>query len=283
MSPLTGRAAGVPYLAVPPSGTPAPDAPVVFAWHLMDAPRTEAAFAAALPLAGLPAWRIYLGLPMFGARQPEGGLDEVFRLASIDAVRNVYQPIMAQVIEEFPAALAELRERLGLGSGPVALVGGSAGSAAALIVLVEAGIPVDAAVLVSPVVALRPVIEANGRQFGVTYPWDEESGRYADRLDFVARADEIAAAGQPALRFVVGAEDDRAGFREPAERLRAALAERYADPSRVDLIMIPGMGHALAEEPGVEPAPQTSHAAAVDRQAVDWLRLHLGERTHRTG
>jgi hypothetical protein len=56
-------AAGVPFVAVPPETGPRPAAPAVVAWHLQDAPRTEAAFAAALPLAGLDAWRIYLGCP----------------------------------------------------------------------------------------------------------------------------------------------------------------------------------------------------------------------------
>jgi hypothetical protein len=35
------------------------------------------------------------------------------------------------------------------------------------------------------------------------------------------------------------------------------------------------MGHALAEEPGTEPAPQLPCAKAVDRLAVEWRRRHL--------
>ena len=38
---------------------------------------------------------------------------------------------------------------------------------------------------------------------------------------------------------------------------------------------VPEMGHALGDEPGVQPAPQTPAAAEVDRLAVDWLRRHL--------
>ncbi len=65
-APIVGVAAGVPFLALPPSvPSLAPLAairqrsfPVIVAWHLMDAPRTEAAFAAALPMNELPAWRI---------------------------------------------------------------------------------------------------------------------------------------------------------------------------------------------------------------------------------
>ena len=63
---IAGVAAGVPYVALPPAGGARPDAPVVVAWHLLDAPRTEAAFAAAVPLTGLDAWKIYFGLPMSG-------------------------------------------------------------------------------------------------------------------------------------------------------------------------------------------------------------------------
>jgi hypothetical protein len=65
------------------------------------------------------------------------------------------------------------------------------------------------------------------------------------------------------------------GFREPAAALRDALARRYAEADRVDLVTIPGMGHALADEPGLEPAPQNAHVAEVDRHAVRWLRRHL--------
>jgi hypothetical protein len=39
--------------------------------------------------------------------------------------------------------------------------------------------------------------------------------------------------------------------------------------------MVAGMGHALADEPGVEPAPQTPAAAEVDRHVAAWLRAAL--------
>jgi hypothetical protein len=38
------------------------------------------------------------------------------------------------------------------------------------------------------------------------------------------------------------------------------------------------MGHALAVEPGLEPAPQTAAAAAVDETVARWLNTHLCER-----
>ncbi|NED99048.1 alpha/beta fold hydrolase [Phytoactinopolyspora halotolerans] len=290
---ITGEAAGVPFVAVPPAaGTPPGSAPVVVAWHMMDAPRTERAFAAALPLDGLDAWRIYLGLPMCGARLPAGGFEVIMRLGYEDAVLNLQGPVVTQAAEEFPAVIDELRARLSLGDGPLNLVGGSIGAAVALTVAAEGAHPVDSMVLVSPLVQLRPAVDAMARQFGFDYPWSPASGEIAARLDFVARADEIVMAGQPAVLVVVGEKDDPAGFMEPAHALRDALAARYAEQAltgdggrgpavpdaaddRVRIVVVHGMAHAIADEPGMEPAPQTPHAAEVDRHAVDWLRATL--------
>lgn len=261
----TGTAAGVPFLVVPPDGGVRAGAPVVVGWHLFDAPRTETAFAAALPLAGLDAWRVYLGLPLTGARLPEGGYDEVMRRGYEDAVLLLYGPVNAQAADEFDQALAELRERFGFGAGPLGVLGGSAGAAAALEVTTRRD-DVAAAVLASPLVALRPLVGAMEEHFGVTYRWSPESDAVAARMDYPARAAEL---GTTPVRLVVGSED-AAAIREPA----AALAGAVAGPS--DVVTIEGMVHALAEEPGDEPAPQTPHAAEVDAHAVAWFRQHLG-------
>lgn len=73
-SELKGEVAGVPYVALPPEQA-VERAPMVVAWHLASPPRSETAMAAALPLRGLQAWRLYLGLPLLGRRLPGGGLD----------------------------------------------------------------------------------------------------------------------------------------------------------------------------------------------------------------
>jgi pimeloyl-ACP methyl ester carboxylesterase len=243
---------------------------VVVAWHLMDPPRSETAFAAALPLAGLEAWRVYLGLPLTGARLPAGGFDELGRLGYEDAVLNLHGPVSARAAAEFGPAFAELRDRLALGNGPVGLLGGSLGAAVAQQVVAEQQADIAASVLVSPLAQLWPAVEALSRGYGVEYPWTPASLEVARRLDFVGRADEVAVC--PATLLVVGADDDEDGFREPAARLHAALGQRSVT---TDLVVVPGMGHALAEEPGVEAAPQLPHAAEVDRLAVDWFARHL--------
>jgi Prolyl oligopeptidase family len=271
---VTGTAAGVPFLAVPPQGGPRPAAPIVLAWHLLDAPRTERAFAAALPLRGLDAWRIYLGLPLSGSRMPAGGLDELMRLGYEDAVMNLHRRVVYGGAEELASAFPELRERFGIADAPVGIMGGSNGAAVAQLVIAESDIDVSAAVLVSPVVRLRGAVSAMERRFGVTYPWSEESNAVADRLDFVARPAEIARPNHPAVLLVVG-EDDDPEFREHAAELQAALAAIEGGRDRAELVTVPDMPHALAEEPGIDPAPQTPHAAAVDRLAVDWFERHL--------
>jgi len=269
---LTGVAGEVPFVAVPPEAGPREQAPVVMAWHLLDPPRTESAFAAALPLEGLDAWRIYLGLPMTGARMPAGGPDEFLRLGYEDAVLNLHGPINEQAVREFGAAFDEIRGRLGIGSGPLGVMGASIGASIALRVIAESDHAVEAAVLVSPMIRMRSVVGAMEGQYGITYGWSADSESVADRIDFVARAGEVAG---PAVLLVVGEEDDAPGFREPAAELRDALVGRDDNAGQAELVIVPGMGHALAEEPGVEPAPQTAHAAEVDRRASEWFRRYL--------
>ena len=116
---------------------------------------------------------------------------------------------------------------------------------------------------------LRPVVAELATFFGMDYRWTPGSEAVADRMDLVARADGFA--GTP-VRLIVGADDDADAFLHPAEDLRDTLTARG---TAADLHVIEGMGHALAEEPGVEPAPQTAHAAQVDRLAVAWLAQAL--------
>src|SRR5438067_4489975 len=104
---------GVPFVALPPEGATVARA-VVILWHGADPPRGDVALAAAVPLRRLPAWRLYLGMPLFSGRLPAGGYDEVTRLAFQDAVTLVFQPSIGGAVAEFPAALGDVRARLGI-------------------------------------------------------------------------------------------------------------------------------------------------------------------------
>jgi dienelactone hydrolase len=274
---VSGVAAGVPYVALPPARRhdgPEP-APLIIAWHLNDPPRSAAAMAAALPLEGVAAWRVYLDLPMHGKRQLPGGLQEFMRLGYQDAVLKAFEPQVTQAVEEFPPALAELRARLPGTDGPIGVLGASVGALPAQLVIAGGAAEVNAAALVSPVIQLAEVVAANERRFGVSYPWSDASRVVAARFDLVSRAGEIAARDpQPAVLLVTGAEDDPA-FPLQAQRLEAELRQQYRDPHRVGLTSIPGMKHAFAAEPGIGPAPQTGEAKLVNAAVTDWFRRYL--------
>lgn len=269
---ITGVAAGVPYTALPPA-QPSPDAPLVVSWHLMDPPRTDAAMAAALPMEALPAWRVYFGLPMFGRRALPGGAEELFALAAADAVLNVYEPVLSQAAAEAPDAIEAVQADLGIGEGPLGLLGGSAGAIVAMEVAVTSGLPVPALALVSPAIRLGSIVAAGERMLGIEYPWSSASEAAADRFDFVRRSRELAAV-VPAALIVLGDQDD-ASFRGDAAELSNELGAHYPDPERSLLVEIPGMAHALAAEPGVEPATQTAHAKEVDAAITAWFHEHL--------
>jgi alpha-beta hydrolase superfamily lysophospholipase len=216
--------------------------------------------AAAVPMTGVPAWRVYFGMPMIGLRSLPGGIDELIQLASEDYVLNIAKPMVDQAAAEFPAALAELRTQLSIADGPVGVAGGSMGGLVTYEVVARAEVPIAAAAMVNPVTRLAPVVELNSQRFESAYTWTDESRAAADHFDFVRRAGEIKV---PTL-LVIGEEDD-AAFREPARELG----------DRVELVTIPGMRHAIADEPGMEPAPQNEDAKRVDAEFTRWFQQHL--------
>ncbi|MEU6676137.1 alpha/beta hydrolase [Streptomyces sp. NPDC046925] len=259
-SAITGTAAGVPFTALPPSG--GGPAPLLVTWHMLDAPRSDAAFAAALPMNGLPVWRVHLGMPMCGARMVDGSMDAGLELVREDVLMSYLEPFVRQATEEFPAALASLRAQLPLDEGPIGVLGGSLGGAVALRVLADTGIPVFAGAVVNAAIRMRSVVDL----FPGDYPYDPASEQAVDGLDFVARADAIAAR---APLLVVSGELDHPGLRADASDLVEALGKRS------ELLSIPGLAHPLAEEPGIEPAPQLPVAREVEAGLVGWFRRHL--------
>ncbi|MFK4728891.1 hypothetical protein ROT00_04320 [Agromyces mediolanus] len=265
MSEIAGTTGtGVPYAARAASH---PDAPIVVAWHLLDPPNTPAAMAAALPLAGLDAHVVYLGLPLSGARAVHADFEALLG-SGIDLVTEFFGPMHEQATAEFPAALAEIRERLGASAdAPLVALGGSAGASVAAEVAIAHGAAhgLRATVLLNPMLRLRPMIDAMAEFLPQPYAWTDASSAVAGRMDFVARAAELRALGSPVL--VVEGDADEAPFLDAVQALEPLdVAEvRY----------VPGVEHALAEWPGTEPAPQTDDARAYDEIVVEWLRSVL--------
>jgi dienelactone hydrolase len=273
--PITGMAAGVPFTALPPTVNIDGPARLVLAWHMLDAPCTDAAFAAALPLRGVPAWRVYLGMPLCGARMIEDSMDVVVELARKDPLMAYLAPFVWQAAEEFPAALSALRQQLPVDNGPLGVLGGSLGGMVVLQILARSQIPIAAAALVNPAVRVRSALGLVGGATGRPYPWNAESRKAADRLDFVAHVEDIAArTPQPPL-LVLSGELDFPVLRADAAELVGALRERYAQPDHIQLTTVPDLAHPLAEAPGLQPAPQLPTAKAVDETITQWFLHHL--------
>ncbi|MFE9579901.1 alpha/beta hydrolase family protein [Nocardia sp. NPDC006044] len=259
-SPITGTAAGVPFTALPPA-VDGP-APLIITWHMLDAPRTDAAFAAALPMHDVPAWRVHLGMPMCGARMVDGSTDAVVELATKDPLMLYLAPFVRQAAEEFPAALASIREQFPIADGPIGILGASLGGAVALRVLAETDTPIFAAAILNAAVRMRSVVDL----FPGPYPYDAESERAVDNLDFVAKAGAIT--GRAPL-LVISGELDHPALRTDASDLVAAVG------AGAELLAIPGLAHPLADEPGLEPAPQSPQARAADAELTAWFRRQL--------
>lgn len=255
---VTGTAAGVPFTALPPAG--GGPAPLVVTWHMMDAPCTDAAFAAALPLADVEAWRIHLGMPWCGARAyPEG-----YEVSRRDPMMLYVDAVVGQAVEEFPAALADLRARFPIADAPIGVVGGSLGGSVALAVTASGVVPVNALAVVNAAIRASSVVGLISDLTERPYPWDGPSRAAADRLDFVARAADL----DGTALLVVSGEEDFPTFRTDAEALRDAVTE-------ASLVAVPGLAHQLAERPGTEPAPQTPEARIVDETITAWFATHL--------
>jgi pimeloyl-ACP methyl ester carboxylesterase len=258
---------GVPCVVREPAGGVRADAPVVVAWHLLDAPRNEKTLAAAVPMAGLDAWKLYIGLPMSGVRQPEGGDAEIRMRIAEDPILRLYRYVVDGALEELPGTLDGVRREFGLSpEAPLGVFGGSMGGAVAQLAIAESGLAIKAAVLVNPVTRMRATIDGLSRHFDNEYSWTPPSTSFAERTDFAARAGELA--GVP-IRYITGANDLREAFLDPTDTVVDTLKRQDAT---VDRQVVAGLAHGFYDEAADRP---TREAAVVDQLATDWFQTYL--------
>ncbi|PRX99454.1 alpha/beta hydrolase family protein [Allonocardiopsis opalescens] len=288
-SAISGVAAGVPYVAMPPASG-ADQAPMVVAWHSFEPPRSEVALAGTLPMAGVDAWRVYLGLPMFGTRLPEGGLAEIQQLGGDDYLLNLLGPVVEKATAELGAAVAELSARLPVSGGPVALAGVGEGGTAVLLALAESGLPVAAAGVVNPVVFPAHVLAAREREAGAAYRWTDRSRELAAWLDFTTRAADIGGRMPRTPLLVVTGQADEVVRPAHGQALHDALVRAYAEDGpaeqtaeqptsddRLRHITIPDLTHTMGPEPGLRPGPPAPGPVLADRALTEWFRRFLAE------
>jgi len=269
--PVSGTAAGVPYLALPPTAVdarPAGPTRVIVAWPGFDPPRTASALAAAMPMTGVPTWRVYLEPP---GERPEGlGSGALLETAGIEA----YGAAVERAVDELPAVLDEIRREFGIEEGPVGLAGFSFGASAALLALARGEVPVTAVALVTPVVSPLRTVRSLELRTGRERAWSDGATALAERLDLTAHAREIASR-DAAVLLIAGAHDPMV---EPDDinRLRDLLREHGVRAVEAATFR---MGHALASEPGTTAEPPTTEAVRVDGVLNDWFRERLADVT----
>jgi pimeloyl-ACP methyl ester carboxylesterase len=133
-------------------------------WHGLGPPASERELMKALPLDDVPSVKVYLGLPLFGARAPSDGAESLARRQAEDYASRIFEPVVLGAAKELPAVLKTLREKRCLGpNDAIGLFGFSAGGTAALIALGEPDVPVRAAVTVNAPTGLSAAIDAMER------------------------------------------------------------------------------------------------------------------------
>lgn len=233
--------------------------PPIILWHGFGPPASEEAMMQALPLDDVAAIKVYLGLPLFGARAPAGGNKELVRRQSEDVGLELFKPVVAGAADELPAVVQALsRGGCMQHAGPVRLVGFSAGGAAALYALSQNTLKIDAAVLINTSTGLSASVQAYEQATRQSYAWRPASRRLAQQTDAAMHAADIAK-HHPALLFLQG-DDDTVIDAHAAADLYEKLQPHYrTQTSRLQLRELPGMSHQWAEN--------TASLASV-RQAV---------------
>lgn len=260
------RLAGVPAVVRVPR--PIAQAPIVL-WHGFGAPASEHALMDALPLDDVPAVKVYLGLPLFGARAPAGGNRELARRQARDFAMQLFKPVVVGAADELPAVVASLRRRGCLAAGQgIGLFGFSGGGAAALVALLQRKVKVDTAVLVNASTGLNASVDALQRALGTRYAWTPAARALARQTDAPGHAADIASGKLPPALLIVQGEADNVLGAGAARALRDALVPWYRGSSaaRLGYDAVAGMPHGWAGDPG--------NAATVRRLTADWFRRH---------
>lgn len=267
--PLTvkTRLGEVPALVrVPPRITKPP----ILLWHGFGPPNNHQALMRALPLDEVPALKVYLTLPLFGERAPEGGMEEIARRQTTDYGLLLFEPAVIGAARELADIVAELERRRCLRPGEgIGLLGFSAGGAAVLFALAERAVPVRAAVTLNAPTGLATSIEALERVTKRAYDWTPRSRHLAELSDAVRRAPEIATGDPPPALLLWHGAADRIITAEETERLHQALEPLYAAAGhshRLKLLLAPKVAHDF-NDPEV--------LGGVRDSIASWLNLHL--------
>lgn len=270
--------AGVPIVLSFPDNRDKP-APLIVLWHGFNTPNSEQALAKTIPLEGVNAWKAYLGLPLFGARMPVGGIDELTRRVREDYLLQLFLPVVEGAVRELPNVVEALQSRFDIQSDfGIGLFGFSAGGFAAMLALAENKIPIKAAVLAGVSKDISSAVRATEQFNNSEYQWTEASQAASRRIDFVLRSEEIVINAQlPAMLFLHGGNDEIFAPDE-VQQLYAALRPYYESAGCLDQLSLKIFSHLQHQiEPPTDEISQALRAdyLALQTAVANWFEEHL--------
>ena len=235
---------GVPAILRAPNRVTQP--PIVL-WHGFGPPASEADLMKALPLDEVPAVKVYLGLPLFGARTPTAAEESLAQRQAEDYGTRIFEPVVLGAARELPGVVAALRQMSCLGERDrVSLFGFSAGGAAVLSALIESQVPVRSAVVINAPMGLNASIAALENATGHPYVWTGRTRDLALRTDPVRHAQEIASSSPPPKLLLINGGEDALVPPSGSMLLFHALEPLYHDKSsdrRLATLVLPGVTH----------------------------------------
>jgi dienelactone hydrolase len=259
--------AGVPATLRIPESVSKP--PIVL-WHGFGPPDSERALMEALPLDDVPAIKVYLGLPLFGARMPAEGMREVVRRQNEDMATLVFEPVVVGAATELSAVVEALHAQECIRAGDaIGLFGFSAGGAAVLLALAERDVPISTAVTLNASTGLSASVDAYERALKRSYSWTPPARELAKRSDAAGRAADIARGNTPPALLIIHGEDDAMMSSQIAVSLHASLLpfyEKTNNGARARLEVTPGMTHAWTDAGSIE---------KMRSLISDWYRRYL--------
>lgn len=269
--------AGVPILLQFPE-QPEP-APLIILWHGFNTPNSEQTLAETIELEGVNAWKAYLGLPLFGARMPEGGIDELTRRVREDYLLQLFLPVVDGAVGELPNVVEALQSRFDIQSDfGIGLFGFSAGGFAAMLALAKSKISIKAAVLAGVSKDISSAVSATEQFNNLKYQWSEASLAASRQIDFVSRSEEIVTNAQlPAMLFLHG-DNDEVFAPDEVQQLYNSLRpyyDRAGCPDRLSLKIFSHMKHQI-EPPTDEISPALrADYSGLQTAAANWFEKHL--------
>ncbi|MEO0366373.1 MAG: prolyl oligopeptidase family serine peptidase, partial [Pseudomonadota bacterium] len=214
--------------------------------------------------------KVYLDLPLFGERLPQGGLTELANRQRRDYGLEVFAPVVTGAADELPEVIKALQARLGTDWGDeVSLFGFSAGGAAVLLALAENRVAVRDAIVLNAPNGLKGGVSAFETATSQDYVWSAQAKTIADRTDAVRRADEIASASlTPSLLLIHGKDDEMIPY-ESSVLIHESLTTYYRGSSaRLHLELVDRLDHHWTDN-------SNASVELIREQISKWLRCRV--------